>query len=146
MERQRTFKTPRKILARMQVVHFGKIMFNLQFLVLAVMIASVLSFIMPAIYYLLLVCAAFFSFFSLFANQTFRSMWSGGEYLTKVAETLTYSWKFTVPIVLALAIGSIICLCFDKKEKHIARIVVSVAFAVLALIVLALKIINGGGI
>lgn len=144
MENQKTFKTPSKTLARMQVVHCGKILFNLQFVVLAVMLASVLSFIMPALYYIVLVCIAFLSLGSLLANETFRSFWSGGEKLTKIAEALTHSWKYTVPIVLVLAIASIVCLCFDKKEKHIARIVISGIICVIALIVLILKLVNTG--
>lgn len=129
----------------MQVVRFGKILFNLQFLALAVRAASVLSFILPAIYYIVLIFIAFFTLFAAFANPTFRSFWSSGEHLAKITEALSYSWKFTVPIVLALAIGSILCLCFDKNQKHVARIVTSVVLALLSIIVLVLKLINGGG-
>lgn len=145
MENQKVFKTPSKTLARMQVVHFGKILFNLQFVVMAIMLASVITFVMPAIYYMMLLCIAFLSLFILFANKTFLSFWSGGETLTKIADILTRSWKYTVPIVLILAIGSIACLCFDKNQKQIARIVISAIVCVLALIVLILKLINKGG-
>lgn len=145
MEKQEPFKTPNKVLARMQVVHFGKIMFNLQFLVLAVMLASVLSFIMPAIYYLMLVCIMLLSLFIVFAIPGYKSWWTGGETLTKVADALSQSWKYTVPIILVLSVTSIVCLCLDKNEKHTARIVVSVIVAVVAAVVLILKLINGGG-
>lgn len=145
MENQKTFKTPTKDLAKMQVVHFGKILFNLQFIAVAIMVASVLSFIMPAIYYLLLLCAALLSLFSLFANPTFLAFWSGGETLAEIANFLSGSWKFTVPIVAVLAAGSIVCLCFDKNKKHTARIVVSAIICVLALVVLILKLVNIGG-
>lgn len=145
MENQKTFKTPSKTLARMQVVHFGKILFNMQFIAVAIMAASVLSFIMPAIYYLLLIFIALLTLFTLFANPTFMSFWSGGETLTKIAEVLTQSWKYTVPIVAALAIASIICLCFDKNKKHPARIAVSAVMCILAVIVLIAKLINKGG-
>ncbi len=144
MENNKTFRPPGKVLAKMQVVHFGKILFNLQFIVLAIMMASVVTFIMPAIYYLVLVFFALFSFFSLLVNPTFRALWAGGETITKVAAALTHSWKYTVPIVAVLAIASIVCLCFDKKEKHVARIVVSAIICVLALIVLVFKLINSG--
>lgn len=144
MENQKTYKTPKKTLARMQVVHFGKIVFNLQFIAVAIMAASVLSFIMPGIYYLMLVCIAFLSLGSLLLNPTFLNMWSGGETLTQIAEVLTHSWKYTVPIVGVLAIVSIVCLCFDKNQKHVARIVVSAIICVLALVVLFFKLINMG--
>lgn len=146
MENQKTFTTPSKTLARMQVVHFGKILFNLQFVAVAIMVASVLSFIMPAIYYLVLISISLLTLFTLFANPTFVSLWSGGETLTKIAAVLTQSWKYTVPIVAVLAVASIICLCFDKSKKHIARIVVSVIICLLAIIVLLLKLINTGAV
>lgn len=144
MKNQTSFSTPKNILARMQIVHLGKILFNLQFIALAIMAASVLSFIMPAIYYILLVSLLLFSFFTLLANPTFLSMWSGGETLTEIADVLLHSWKYTVPIVAILAAASIVCLCFDKKEKHVARIVFSAIFCVLALIVLFFKLVNTG--
>lgn len=146
MENKKVYKTPKNILARMQVVHFGKILFNLEFIAVAIMLASVISFIMPALYYIMLVCIAFLSLGSLLANETFRSMWAGGETLTKIAEVLTHSWKYTVPIVLVLAIASIVCLCFDKNQKHIARIVISSIICVVALIILIFKLINSGAI
>ncbi len=138
MENQKAFKTPIKTLARMQVVHFGKILFNLQFIALAVMAASVLSFLMPVVYYLLLLCIAFLTLFLIFANPTFLSFWSGGEALAKMAQ----SWKYTVPIVTVLAVASLICLCFDKNKKHTARIAVSAVICIFALAVLFLKLAN----
>lgn len=146
MENRDRFKTPKKTLAKMQVVHLGKILFNLQFLVLAIMLASVISFILPAIYYIVLVFLVLFSFFSLLANPTFRALWSGGEALSKVADVLLYSWKFTVPIVAIFSVASIVCLCFDKNEKHIARIVISVLIFVAAIAVLILKLLNSGAV
>lgn len=145
MEKQQTFKTPNKTLARMQVVHLGKILFNLEFLALAIMLASVLTFILPALYYLVLICIMFLTLFIVFASPEFMSWWNGGETLAKVADAMTQSWKFTVPIALALAAISIVCLCFDKNQKHTARIVVSAIIAVGAAILLIAKLINGGG-
>lgn len=144
MNQQKTLSTPTKTLVRMQVVHLGKILFNLQFIGVAVMMASVLSFIMPAIYYLMLICAAVLSLFILLGYPTFRSLWAGGETLLQVADTLTRSWQYTVPIVAGLAVAAIVCLCFDKHQRHPARITVSVIIAALALFVLFLKIANTG--
>ncbi len=144
MDNQKTFKTPKNILARMQVVHLGEILFNLQFIAVAIMVASVISFIVPALYYVLLFCIAFLSLGALIANSTFRSMWAGGETLTKITSVLTQSWQYTIPIVAILAIASIVCLCFDRNKKHIARIVISSIICVLALIILIFKLINTG--
>lgn len=144
MENQKKFKTPKNVLARMQVVHFGKVLFNMQFIVVAIMAASVISFIIPFLYYIMLASILVFSLFSLLANDTFMSLWSGGETLTKIASILTQSWKYTVPLVAILSIASIVCLCFDKHEKHIAKIVVSVIICVIALVVLFFKLVNMG--
>lgn len=128
----------------MQIVHLGKILFSLQFIAVAVMAASVISFIMPAIYYLFLIFIALLTLFIAFTNPAFTSLWTGGETLTKIADTLTQSWRYTIPFVAILAIFSIICLCFDKNQKHHARILVSTIIAILAIIVLLLKFINTG--
>lgn len=146
MENQKSFQTPRGTLARMQVVHFGKILFNMQFIAVAVMIASVLSFIVPFIYYLFLTLFLLLTLFTALLNETFNSMWSGGETLVTIAEVLAQSWKYTVPIVAVMSVASIVCLALDKQEKHIARIVVSAILFVLSIGVLIAKLINSGGI
>ena len=147
MENQINLKTPKGTLARMQVVRLGKITFNLQFIAFAIMLASVLSFILPAIYYLLLICVTLLTLFTIFVwYPEISSWWSGGEKLGKVALALSKSWKYTIPILLTLAILSIVLLCFDKNQKHIARIVISSIVAVLSLVVLILRLINGGSV
>ena len=145
MEQPKTYRPPKKELARMQVVRFGKILFNLQFLALVVMLASILSFIFPVIYYLVLIFIMLITCFSIFAIvPDFASWWSGGEKFLEIAIILFGSWMFTVPIALIVSVGSIVCLCFDKNQKHVARIVVSSIIAVVAVIILIFKIINGG--
>lgn len=145
MENAKNFKTPKKTLVNMQVVHLGKILFNLQFIAVAVMFASVLSFLLPAIYYLMLLCISLLTLFTIYAAYpNFKNLWKGGETLTKIAEVMAQSWQYTIPIALALSVASIICLCFDRRQKHTARIVVSAVIAALAVFVLILKLINNG--
>ena len=144
MENQTTFKPSKKLLARMQVVHFGKILFNLQFVAVAIMAASVFSVILPVLYYVLLIAIAMLTVFTAFINEGFRSMWAGGEALASVSTFLSASWQYTVPIAAALSIASIVCLCFDKNEKHIARIVVASIVCALCVIALIIKLVNGG--
>lgn len=144
MENRRTFKTPLKTLARMQVVHFGKILFGMQFIALAVMVASIVSAILPAIYYLLLICIALLTLFALFADPTFKAMWAGGETLTKIATVLMQSWKYTLTIVAVLSIASIVCLSFDKSKKQIARIVISSVILAIEIFILLAKLANSG--
>lgn len=141
--KKNNFVTSKKLLFKMQVVHFGKILFNLQMLPFAIMVTSIASFIVPVVYYIMLIAISLFTFFSIYAvYPEFSSWWSGGEVLAKVAEQLAQSWKYTVPIVLALSLLSIVCLSIDANKKHTTRIVVSVIVAVLSIAILALKFIN----
>lgn len=145
MENEKTFTTPPKQLAKMQFVHFGNILFRLQFLALAIMLASVISFLVPALYYLVLISVMLLTLFLIFAVPGFTNLWSGGETLTKVAEFMAQSWKFTVPIALALSAGAAICLFLDKEHRQKGKIVACVIVAVASAAVLILKLINNGG-
>lgn len=144
MENQQTFKTPIKTLARMQVVHLGKVLFNLQFIAVVIMIASVISFILPAIYYLLLICIAMLSLFALFAEPGFRALWAGGETLTQIANVLKNSWNYTITIVAVFSVVSIVCLCFDKYKKQLPRIIISAVVFVIDMLILIFKLANSG--
>lgn len=145
MGNEKTDKTPVKMLVGMQVVHFGKILFNLQFIVLAVMIASVLSFIIPAIYYVILFAIMLFTLFTVFLWYPEFSSWlSGGETMMRIAEDLAASWKYTVPIAAALAVAVIVCLCFDRQRKQTVRIVISALICVFAVIVFIYKFVRTG--
>lgn len=145
MENQRIYATPKKDLLGMQVVHFGKILFNLQFIAIAVMFASVVSLFLPVLYYLMLACVSLLTLFIIYAAYPeFASWWAGGETLMRAAAALADSWTYTVPITVVLAVGSIVCLCFDKREKQIGRIVASSVILVLAFVLLIVKLINSG--
>lgn len=146
MEDRKTYRTPGKTLAMMQVVRFGKILFNMQFIAVAVMVASVLSFIIPAIYYIFLIAVLLLSLFTLLTDPGFMAMLSGGETLIQITEVLSQSWKYTVPIVAVMSLASIVCLCLDKYTKHTARIVVASIMCVLSVLVLLLKLISTGGV
>ena len=140
-----TAPTPKNILARMQVARFGKITFNLQFIAVAVMMASVLSFLAIAVYVLFLLVAIIFTLgLIIFLYPNLGAGLGSGEALATIFETLAASWTYTAPVALALSVTSIICLCFDYREKHIARIVISAVIAAVSLIVLIIKLATGG--
>ena len=136
--------TPKSILVRMQVARLGKIAFNLQFLAVAVMAASVLSFLAMAVFYLLLLLITLLTLGLIYAAiPSLKDMWAGGAVLEGIFNTLAASWPYAIPAALALSVASIICLCFDYREKHVARITVSAVIAVLSLIVLIIKLVAG---
>lgn len=136
-----TTKAPNNVLARMQVVHLGQILFRVQFVALAIMLASIISFIIIPIYYVLLIAIAMVTLFTLFLNPVFMSFWSGGAALAQLTSVLGYSWKYTIPVVLVLSISSIVCLCFDKNKKHIGKIVGCAFICVAAIIMLIFEIV-----
>lgn len=140
-----TLTTPKNVLLRMQVGRLGKILFGLQFVALSVVFASILSAVAIVVFYLfmgMITIATFGLIFAAYPN--FSDWWAGGEVLQTIFTALSASWPYVIPVSLVLAISSIICLCFDYREKHTARIVVSAIIGVLAVAVLVIKLIGGG--
>lgn len=147
MDSQRSYRAPKTVLARMQVVHLGKIAFNMQFIPLAIVTAGVLSLILLGFYYFLLAMISLMTLFAIYAIYPgFASLWAGGEALEEIGNVVASAWKFVVPIVFVLSAASIICLCFDKNNKHIARIVVSAIVSAIALVVLIIRLVETGAV
>lgn len=146
MENIKTFKTPKNVLARMQVVHFGKIMFNMQFLALAIMGASILSFIAYPLYYAVLLVICVFTLFMAFGFIEGFASWWAPTTLNEITVSLAKTWKFTIPIVIAMSLLSIICLRFDKDDKHIGEMIASIVICVLALIYLLIRFVVFKGV
>lgn len=144
VENHNTMKTPHRVLIKMQLVHLGKILFNFEIVALCILFSSVLSFAITVVYYMFLIIVSLITLGLIYAiYPEISSWWSGGETLTNIAHTLAQSWKYTIPIVVALAIASIICLCFDRHRKHTGRIVASIIIGVIALVILVLQLIGG---
>lgn len=124
-------------LARMQTVHLGKIFFRFQFLAIALLVASVLSFLATAIYYVFLIAISLLTLFAIYALYPgFVRFWSGGEKLAKIAEALGRSQKYVAPVAIALGALAILLLCLDRRQKHIAEIIVSAMCMLVATIAL----------
>ncbi|MDE7163514.1 MAG: hypothetical protein K2O44_05500 [Clostridia bacterium] len=137
--------TPKNVLIRMQIARLGKIAFNLQFIAVALMAASVLSFLSIVVYAAIVMVAVICTLGLIFvAYPSFADGLTGsGEALTSIFNMLAASWTYTAPTALALAGVSIICLCFDYREKHVARISISAVIAAIAVIVLIIKLVGG---
>ncbi len=138
MENQKIFKTPKKTLARMQVVHLGKILFNLQ-IVMALIVASPLPFIIYPMYYAALILISFFTGFILFVDPRFVSLWDPTR-IYAIMNPLVSGWAYTVPIVIGLSLLSILCLYFDKNNRHLKRMITSIVIIVIVLIYLIFRI------
>ena len=123
----------------MQIVRLGKILFGLHIIVFVIMCASLLTIIAYPFYYVILVSIAILTLFSIFAWYPGFTSWWNPEGLNNLFWFLAESWKYTVPIALVLAAGAIVCLSFDKNEKHTKRIAACVAICVFAIIFLILR-------
>lgn len=145
MEGKRPYRATGFTLINMQVVRLGKILFNLQFVGLFFVLASALTFALPVLFYVLLFTVCMLTLFTIFAwYPPSLSWWKGGEVLANIAILLSTSWKYIIPIVAVLSVSSAVCLLFDRKEKHIARIAVSVAVFVVTGILTLILISNAG--
>lgn len=137
--------TPKNVLLRMQVGRLGKILFALQFIALSVIFASILSVVAIVVFYLFMLIITLATFGLIFvAYPEVTNWWKGGEVLQNIFTALESSWTYVIPITIVLAISSIVCLCFDYRQKHTARIVVSAVIGVLAVAVLVIKLVGGG--
>lgn len=138
------FKTPRSVLIRMQATHLGKILFNLQFVAVAVMLASVLSFLIVALYYFFLLAVTLLTLGGIYAiYPEFATLWSGGETLNNISVNLASGWQYIVPIVIAVSAVSVVLLSLDKTVKQTARISISSVICGLSVIVLIIKLCSG---
>ncbi len=139
MGNQKIFKTPKNDLARLQVVNFGKILFNLQ-IVMALIVASPLPFVLYPVYYAGLLLISIFTGFVIFlAYPGFASLWVPSR-LYAFLTSLNNAWAYTIPIVIALSLLSILCLCFDKNYRHKNRIIASIIVIVAVLIYLIFRL------
>lgn len=138
MENQKLFRPSKKELARMQVIEFGKILFNLQ-IIMTLIVASPLPFAVYPLYYAGLLLISIFTGFIIFAYPSFVSLWNPRR-LYMFLTSLNNSWKITIPIVIGLVLLSILCLSFDKSNKHLKRIITSIVIIVYVIIYLIFRL------
>ncbi|MGN1207875.1 MAG: hypothetical protein ACI4TI_00200 [Christensenellales bacterium] len=129
---QKTLVVPKKEIARMFVVHLGVILSNL----------SIFGLVVGA-------SALFFTMFSMLISAFLIMLWiflivatigfifvmipNYGAFLPKISsfmdmipyESFIEIVKIALPFVIALSVGSILCLAFDKFQNHKGRIVFS---------------------
>lgn len=123
----------------MQVVRFGKICFNLEIAALVIMLVSFLSVMISMavmiMYYLVLFIVLIGSLFFILMDEGYRKLWSSSDWVTKIGDAMGQCWHYLTPVAGVLAVVSIVCLCFDKNQKHFVRIAISVLVALVTGIV-----------
>lgn len=137
-------KTPKKILAQMQLARLGKIAFVWQFIAVAVMLVSVITFLAAAMYYLVLIVIILGSAFLILLSSDFQNWLNAGDGIMQFSVSLANWWKYAAPVALALSVLSIVCLCADRHRKHLARIILSALVALFAVIYYIVKLIYTG--
>ena len=137
-------KTPKKILAEMQVVRLGKIAFVWQFIAVAVMLVSVITLLAAAMYYMLMLVAILGTAFLILLSPEFQAWLGAGDGILQFSMSLSSWWKYAAPVALALSVLSIVCLCADRHQKHLVRIILSAVVAVFVIIYIIIKLINTG--
>lgn len=139
---KKNYKTD--MLSRMQVVHLGKILFNLEFLVLIIMLSSVISILIPVVFYLFMLLISLVTFFSIYIiYPEFASWWGSGTVMLNISEMLNQSWKYTVPILIVISILAIICLSNDKSKSNKGKIICSIIMASIALLIFIFRVLMG---
>ena len=132
-------------LARMQVVHFGRIAFNWAVALLIVTVLAWISVFLSLVgtmaYYVLLVAATIVTLGMLFLWDGFGNLWQT-EWVADLAQWLGKCWHYTLPVVIGCALVAVVCLCLDRQQKHPARITVAVVMTIVSAAILL--IFNGG--
>lgn len=150
---------PNKVANQMHLGHLGKIFSNLSIVCLLISLAGVLSFVLYAIIEVLGVFAVILMFLIIILTLgailaiipgywgTMKTLisWFGslGTIMEKVGAIITKIWPIVIPLAIAFAVTSLICLIFDKTQKHTARIVFSSIVIVIAIIVLIVFLVGG---
>ena len=146
-----TLKVPKTELRRMYVTHLGIIFSNISIVMLVLGFASlfvgVFSALATAVWIILWFVGLIFSVGTIFVLVPNYLSWLTNT--SKFLETIPFQTffeivKYLLPIGIAFAVGSIICLAFDKHKNHRGRIIFS--SIVLALLVITFIIVLIGGV
>ena len=137
----------------MHLAHLGKIFFNFSILGIVLVlfyllmpIASLFALLMMAVVIILLPFIWLFSGGAVNCNQVMDGINGSSEMMLKIQDVVHAYLPYAAGITVALAGLSILFLVLDKTEKHTARIVISIVFAVISVIALILFIAVPGGL
>ena len=143
----------KKDLRMMRINHAGRILSNLTFIGVGLLIAGIFGFVVTLGYYLILLIIAFLTLFIIFMSPAYMAAWGGGNSIWKITSFLTAAGMALWPLTLLCGVTSIILLSIDKKNLPTARIVLTAIATFISIIALiigisvgALKLfgVNGG--
>ena len=137
-------RTPKKLLAKMQVARLGSIAFILQFITFATIVLSFITFLAIAVYYLFLVAFVILTFFMILFSSDFYDWWNAGENFFNFSVMIANWWVYTAPITIVFSVVCIACLSTERNTKNVIKIGISAVVAVVSLIFLIANLIQMG--
>lgn len=137
----------------MHVAHLGKICFNfsilglvLTFIYLLLPFAILFALVIMAAVIILLPFIWLFSGGATDCEGVFGGLNDSSELILRFQELVNAYLPYSAGITIALSVLSIVFLLMDKTEKHTARIIISIVFAVLSVIAIIIFIAVPGGL
>lgn len=136
----------RNSIGALRVLHLGKILSNFAILGAVLCIASLVSFLLLALYYLILIAVLLGTLFLiLIAYPEFTNLFTGGEQLTQLLVTFSNTCvPIIAPITAVISALSIAVLAISKQRNVTVRIVFAVICLVVSLIFTVLYTFMGG--
>ena len=128
------------------LIRLGKIFSNISILALLLCISGILSFVATAFILLIGLVVIILSVGTIFAivPNYFDILMSTSEVSVKISAFFLENFYIFASIAIVGAVLSLILLLLDKRNKHIARIVISsvvIAVVIIAIIVVATEVI-----
>lgn len=136
----------RNSIGALRVSHLGKILSNFAILGVVLCIASLVSFLLLALYYLILIAVLLGTLFLiLIAYPEFIDLFAGGEQLTELMVTFTNTCvPIIAPITIVVSVAAIAALAMSKQKNITTRLVISIICSVAAVIFTVIFTFMGG--
>lgn len=134
-----------KSVSSQRLAHLGKILFNLSILGAVLCIASLISYVLIAFYYLILIMILLCTLFLILVYvPDFMDLFKGGEGMMELLVMFSNTYvPIIAPVTSVLAALSIAALALSR-QKNVARIVFAVIFFIIGAAFTAMRSIVGG--
>lgn len=133
---------PAGAMAKIYCTHFGLIFSNLaataSVLAVLCLLGSVLTVLIPVLYYIFLIATTVFSIgLSFVAIPNFISWWGfDTSFTSNLANGILSAIPYLCAIALAAAIASTVLLMIDKNNRHWGRFVTAIILSIVAIVVI----------
>lgn len=135
-----------KSVASLRTAHLGKILFNFSILGAVLCVASFLSFILIAFYYIILIVTLLGTvFLILIYMPEFAELFADGQKMMDFIVIFSNNWVPVIaPVTAVIAAMSIVLLAISKQRNVTVRIVFASIFLVVGVVFTFLRYVVGG--